>query len=255
MSSLPLGRRVLKRFHPEGIPGIATHIYNAVSKTRIFQRNYDLVAQDVLAHSPGGAILDVGTGPGWLLVALYRRSSELELLGIDISSAMVQRAGENLHRVGLSEAVEVQQADAGHLPFEDGRFDVVVSTGSIHHWKDPRSSLGEIFRVLKPGGYALLYDIVSDTPRDVLRENAKEFGRLRTLLLWLHSYEEPFYSEEALQSLAPRSPFQGGTTRFVGVLCCLTMQKGVDDPKKARADPLQGERCQTPDDLEKRSEG
>ncbi len=241
MPSLPLARRVLKIFHPEGIPGIATYIYNAVSKTRIFQRNYELVAQDILNHCASGAILDIGTGPGWLLVALHRRSPELELLGIDISAAMVQRATENLHRVGLSKAVEVQQADASCLPFEDGRFDAVVSTGSIHHWKDPCSSFEEIFRVLKPRGYALLYDIVSDTPGHVLQESAREFGRLRTLLLWLHSYEEPFYTEEALRNLAPPLLFRGGTTRFVGVLCCLTMQRDVNDPNKSGASTRRSE--------------
>ena len=61
MTSLPLARRVLKIFHPEGIPGIATYIYNAVSKTRIFQRNYDLVARDILNHCASGKILDIGT--------------------------------------------------------------------------------------------------------------------------------------------------------------------------------------------------
>jgi ubiquinone/menaquinone biosynthesis C-methylase UbiE len=38
------------------------------------------------------------------------------------------------------------------LPFADERFEVVVSTASIHHWKDPDRGLAEIYRVLKPGG-------------------------------------------------------------------------------------------------------
>ena len=225
MAQLTPFRRLLKLFHPEGIPKLGTKLYNRVSKTGIFQRNYDLLSQDIMRYSKQGNCLDVGTGPGWLLIKLHEQSPALHLYGIDISASMVAKASANVRKANLAGFVEVKKGDASHIPYGDGFFDAVVSTGSIHHWKEPVQALNEIHRVLKHGGYTLLYDVVSDTPRSVLKEAAREFGRLRILLLWLHAFEEPFYSRQALALLPESSLFKKGSTHFAGVLCCLVMRK------------------------------
>ena len=67
MAGLSPIRRLLKIFHPESIPWIGTILYNALMATALFQRHYDLVAQDILGYGREGSILDIGTGPGWLL--------------------------------------------------------------------------------------------------------------------------------------------------------------------------------------------
>jgi len=58
-----------------------------------------------------------------------------------------------------------------------------------------------------------------------LRESAREFGRLKVLLLWLHAFEEPFYSREQFRALAHEAPFGEGQIRFVGAMCCLALEK------------------------------
>jgi ubiquinone/menaquinone biosynthesis C-methylase UbiE len=218
-------RRFLKFFHPEGIPWPGTAVYNAISKTNIFQRNYELVARDILSYCSGEGILDVGTGPGWLLLKLHQFSPGLRLTGVDASPSMVAIARKNMARAGLSEVIAVKEGEASNMPFADGSFDMVVSTGSIHHWKDPKAALNGVYRVLKHGGYALVYDLVSDTPAPVLKEAAREFGRLKSILLWLHAFEEPFYTSKDFQLLSRPSLFKEGEIRFVGVLCCLTLKK------------------------------
>lgn len=218
-------RRLLRIVHPEGIPWPGTVFYNAISSSRVFQRNYELVAQDILGYCCKGSILDIGTGPGWLLVKLQQQSPSLRITGLDVSPSMVVQARGNMAKAGLSDAIEIEQGSASHLPFSEGSFDAVVSTGSIHHWKDPTAALNEIYRVLKRGGYALIYDLVSDTPVPVLREAAQEFGRLKIILLWLHAFEEPFYRRKEYERLAHPSSFRKGCTRFVGVMCCLILRK------------------------------
>jgi len=218
-------RRLLKVFHPEGIPWPGTTCYNAISKIRIFQRHYAFVADDILSYCSDGSILDIGTGPGWLLITLQQKSPILRLTGLDVSPAMVAEARKNLANAGLSEMIAVKEGNASRLPFADSSFDTVVSTGSIHHWKEPTVGLNEVYRVLKPGGYALIYDIVSDTPAAVLRETAREFGRFKMLLFWLHAFEEPFYSCQDFEALARSTLFKEGQTRFVGVLYCLILKK------------------------------
>jgi ubiquinone/menaquinone biosynthesis C-methylase UbiE len=225
MAKLTPFRRLLKLFHPEGIPGPGAKLYNSISKTGIFQRNYDLLAQDILGYGNQGNCLDVGMGPGWLLIKLHEQSPALHLHGIDISPSMVAKATVNVRKAGLAGVIEVKEGDVSHIPYGDDFFDAVVSTGSVHHWKEPVGALNEIYRVLKHGGYALLYDVVSDTPQSVLKEAAREFGRLRMILLWLHAFEEPFYSQQALELLPASSLFKKGSTHFAGVLCCLMIQK------------------------------
>jgi hypothetical protein len=58
-----------------------------------------------------------------------------------------------------------------------------------------------------------------------LKNAAQEFGRLKMMMLWLHAWEEPFYSKDATLALAAASFFKTGSLEFTGVLCCLDMQK------------------------------
>jgi len=222
---LSFGRRLLKIFHPEGIPWPGTVLYNAISKTMVFQSHYELIAKDILRYNKEGSILDVGTGPAWLLVKLHKLSPKLYLTGLDISPSMVAKAQRNMANVGLADIIEIKVGKAKHMPFADNSFDTVVSTGSIHHWKKPMACLNEIYRILKHGGYALMYDLVSDTPADVLMEISSEFGKLRVMLFWMHSFEEPFHGIKDFERLARSTLFGEGRIRFVGALCCLILRK------------------------------
>jgi ubiquinone/menaquinone biosynthesis C-methylase UbiE len=220
-----LFRRLIKIIHPEAIPGFAAKVYNKLSMTTVFQKHYALVAQDVLNYCPSGKILDVGTGPGWLLVELHKINPSFKITGVDISVGMIDRARMNLERNWIQNIIELKVATAKNLPFEDNYFDVVVSTGSMHHWKDTTSSLNEIYRVLKPGGYTLIYDLISNIPKPVLRQAIKDFGRLSMILMQIHDFEEPFYSVSDLEELVTNTKFKQGSTKFVGVLCCLILKK------------------------------
>jgi ubiquinone/menaquinone biosynthesis C-methylase UbiE len=217
--------RIIWALHPEGIPAGAAKVYNALSGTSIFLRHYDLVARDVVKFCSTGKLLDIGTGPGRLLIPLHQQAPGLQLTGVDISEAMVIEAKNNIAAAGLSEIVNIGQAGARKLPFENNYFDIVVSSASLHHWKEPKECMAEIHRVLKPGGFALLYDLVKNTPKEVLAEGRKKYGRYRMFLLWLHSFEEPFYMPESMIELADSKLFENIHTRWTGLLCCLTLQK------------------------------
>jgi len=117
------------------------------------------VAAAASAGAPGGAIdglrvLEVGCGPGRLSIRLARRHG-LEVTGLDLDAAMIERARTNAgDEPGLSFLV----GDVASLPFPDGSFDLVVSTLSMHHWADQEAGLAEIGRVLRPDARALVWD-------------------------------------------------------------------------------------------------
>jgi ubiquinone/menaquinone biosynthesis C-methylase UbiE len=225
MDNLSPLRRLLKLVHPEGIPWPGSVLYNAISLSAIFQKHYELAAEDILSYCSQGTLLDIGTGPARLLLNLRRLSPNMRLVGIDSSAAMVAQARKNISAAGISDTAEVKRGSAARIPFPDQSFDVVVSTVSMHHWKQPTDCLNETYRVLKEGGFALMYDLVSDTPESILKEVRRRFGRWKTSLFWLHSFEEPFYTRKNFEALALTSLFQKGQTRLLGPLCCLVLKK------------------------------
>jgi ubiquinone/menaquinone biosynthesis C-methylase UbiE len=218
----------MKRLHPEGIPWPGSALYNAVSSTKIFFQHYELVAHEVARYGAAECMLDIGTGPGHLLLALRKTLPDTELVGVDISPAMVALAHRNVRAHGQAPRIEVRLAGADALPFADGTFDRVISTGSLHHWKEPLRALSEAHRVLKADGYALMYDLVRDMPKAVREDVHVRFGGFRLALLWLHSFEEPFLNAEEMESLGRRTDFVVEGTRFSGALCCLVLRKAAD---------------------------
>ena len=116
------------------------------------------IATDVASSSPADArVLEVGCGPGHLSIKLAERG--LEVTGVDLDPAMIERAVANATGAGNDRHPSFFVGDAAALPFPDASYDVVVSTFSVHHWDDPAAGLREIGRVLRPGGRALIWDL------------------------------------------------------------------------------------------------
>ncbi|BFH63701.1 class I SAM-dependent methyltransferase [Paenibacillus azoreducens] len=133
-----------------------------VGKFRERERLLDLVA-------PRGdeKVLDVGCGRGLVLNAAARRLTTGKAVGVDIWNKQDQSGNDpevtraNARIEGVADRVEIISGDARNMPFTDNDFDVVVSSLAIHNIKnsvDRSRALGEIMRVLKPGGRFAILD-------------------------------------------------------------------------------------------------
>jgi len=121
---------------------------------------YRAVARQVLTALPrAGRVLDVGTGPGRLLVQLARQRPDARLVGIDPSRDMAAHAIRHAADAGVSGRVDTVVAAAEALPFINDSFDAVVSTLSAHHWADQACAVAEQARVLRPGARLLVVDL------------------------------------------------------------------------------------------------
>lgn len=107
---------------------------------------------DRAAMTGGLEVLDVGTGTGMALKRLARQNLHGRNTGIDLSPHMLRRASANLKRTGCP--FELVEGNAFNLPFEDGRFDRVISCFMIDLMseEDIAKVLGELNRVMKKGG-------------------------------------------------------------------------------------------------------
>src|SRR5437660_11801540 len=95
--------------------GRSSRIYDFASR-RVLRGMYRRLAADVAAVAPdGGAVLDVGTGPGVLLVELAARRPDLRLTGVDLSADMIAAAMRNLQPFG--ERASARVGDVTNLPF------------------------------------------------------------------------------------------------------------------------------------------
>jgi SAM-dependent methyltransferase len=150
-------------------------------------------------HHAGQRVLEIGCGTGCDLLQFARHGAEAT--GIDITPEHLRLARE---RVGQS--AQVQEAEATDLPFPDGSFDYVYSHGVLHHIKDARRAVEEVFRVLRPGGRFNVHVYARWSYFTLLRR--LQHGR--DWKLWIENSRDPvhidFYTARRLRRLfAPSS--------------------------------------------------
>jgi len=130
-------------------------------------------------------MLDLGTGPGDNAIALGKQRPNWRVHGIDASMPMLRLAAQRPPNVCLV------RADATRLPHADASVDGVVSNSLLHHLPDPAPWWTEIARVLKPGGFVLV--------RDLLRPDSEDDAR--AIVETYAADEHPYLKEDFYHSL------------------------------------------------------
>ena len=153
--------QVVDRVEASPFPGSRIHALLPEQLTGDIHR---AVAEDVVSEARTGGLLEIGSGPGYLAMEIGRRARDLQNTTMDRSPGVVRGAESRIHASGLGRQVKVALGDVLDIPFPDESFDFVLSLGSLHHWRAPDLVFDEIYRVLKPGGRAWIYDLRRETP-------------------------------------------------------------------------------------------
>lgn len=141
-------------------------------------------------------ILDVATGTGDVALMTYDLLHPEKIIGVDISAGMLQVGREKITKAGLSDQIELRQADSQALPFEDNSFDAVTVAFGVRNFQDLEKGLSEMRRVLKPGGklvvlefsrphnfvfkglYSFYMDVVTPTMGSLFSKNKEAYSYL-----------------------------------------------------------------------------
>ncbi|WP_308250653.1 class I SAM-dependent methyltransferase [Nonomuraea rhizosphaerae] len=160
-------------------------------------------------------VLDLGCGRGAVLLLAAGRLPEGRATGIDLWSGKDQSGNAervtraNTEAEGVAERVELVTGDMRELPFEDGRFDLVVSSLAIHNIPDAEGrarAVKEADRVLRPGGALLIADFQrTEDYENTLREAGWTDLRRRDLG-WRFWYGGPWFRTDMLEGRKPGTP-------------------------------------------------
>jgi ubiquinone/menaquinone biosynthesis C-methylase UbiE len=133
------------------------------------QKHLDAIDNTLIEHAlrlvrgcDVGRALDIGTGPGQIVIKLAKRLPRWEVTGVDRSPAMIAQAQANLAAEGgaeLARRVEFELADGNRLPFPDRSFQLVMCNSVLHHLAEPEKLLSEMARLATADGAILLRDL------------------------------------------------------------------------------------------------
>ena len=206
------------RFRVPEMEGRTAHWYARQRGTESQLRLVREQAAQLTDGLPAGAeILEVAPGPGYFAVEVACRG--YAVTGLDISHTMVQIATEHARASGV--AVEFRHGDATRMPFDAGRFDLVVCQAAFKNFLDPVRALDEMHRVLRPSGMAVIQDLNhaatrADIAAEVRRMHLTGINPVVTRLTlgWLRRRA---HTPAEFRALAQRSAFGDAEIRTDGI--------------------------------------
>ncbi|MCK7557662.1 bifunctional demethylmenaquinone methyltransferase/2-methoxy-6-polyprenyl-1,4-benzoquinol methylase UbiE [Chitinophaga sedimenti] len=108
-------------------------------------------------------ILDVATGTGDLAIAANKMLHPEKITGIDISAGMLELGRQKIQKLGLSDKITLELGDSETISFPDATFDAITVAFGVRNFENLKQGLGEMRRVLKPGGKVVILEFSNPT--------------------------------------------------------------------------------------------
>jgi demethylmenaquinone methyltransferase / 2-methoxy-6-polyprenyl-1,4-benzoquinol methylase len=114
-------------------------------------------AIDLLVDRKPKFILDVATGTGDFAIEALKLNPD-KVIGMDISEGMLEIGRKKMRTNGYDSIIEMRTGDSENLPFEQNKFDAVIVAFGVRNFENLEKGLGEMLRVMKPGGQAVVLE-------------------------------------------------------------------------------------------------
>ena len=164
---------------------------------------------------PHGSVLEVAPGPGYFAIELAKLG-DYRITGLDISQTFVEIARANAANAAVN--VDFRRGNASSMPFGDETFDFLLCRAAFKNFSDPSRALEEMYRVLKPGGQALIIDLRRDASVESINQavNAMNVGAVNgfiTKMTFRFMLLKRAYTKSELEQLISNTRFDGTEIR------------------------------------------
>ncbi|AUS06005.1 bifunctional demethylmenaquinone methyltransferase/2-methoxy-6-polyprenyl-1,4-benzoquinol methylase UbiE [Pseudotamlana carrageenivorans] len=171
----------------------------------------------IVKNSNPDSILDIATGTGDLAINLAETDAT-KIVGLDISSGMLEIGKEKVKKKGLESKIEMVLGDSENLPFKNDTFDAITVAFGVRNFETLENGLKEIYRVLKPNGTFVILEtsVPTKTPfkqgyrlytKNILPLIGKIFSKDRSAYKYLSESASVFPHGEALNNILRKIGF------------------------------------------------
>ncbi len=108
-------------------------------------------------------ILDVATGTGDVALQVADKLQPEKIIGVDISNEMLAIGRQKIAKKNLESVITLEEGDSENLPFQDNTFDAITVAYGVRNFENLEKGLGEMYRVLKPGGKVVVLEFSKPT--------------------------------------------------------------------------------------------
>ncbi len=188
---------------------IPARIYDWLTDVKGVNEAFIKISNIISGKLIDGRLLEIGFGPGRLLEELRNLVPQLELHGLDISASMLKIAYK---RLGTKPELRLGSIEKSN--YSDDFFDCIVCSCSFYNWDNPVEGLNEMYRILKPGQTAFLFETTRDFDPELLginlQNNLVGYGQTQRILstVFLKKQLKMTYSTAEFNELILQSKFK-----------------------------------------------
>jgi len=164
---------------------------------------------------PRSSVHEVAPGPGYLAIELAKLG-DYRITGLDVSETFVEIARANAAKANVR--VDFHRGNASNMPFGNDAFDYIVCRAAFKNFSEPDRALEEMYRVLKPGGRALIIDLRRDASYESIQKavDAMRVGIVNgiiTKLTFRYMLLKRAYTKSEFEALISNTKFQRAEIR------------------------------------------
>jgi ubiquinone/menaquinone biosynthesis C-methylase UbiE len=233
---MPVDAVAAKPYKGIGMKGGVARWYAALTKKSL-DRYKELAKRTAEQLRPGSSVLEVAPGPGYYAIELAKLGN-YNITGLDISETFVEIARENAAKAGVR--VNFRLGNASAMPFADESFDFLVCSAAFKNFTEPQRALEEMYRVLKPGGRALIVDLRKDASEDSIRQAIDDMhvgplNAMITKLTFRYMLLKRAYTKQGFEELIAQTRFRDVQIQENLIALEISLRKA---PKPIAVDPL-----------------
>jgi ubiquinone/menaquinone biosynthesis C-methylase UbiE len=189
---------------------------------------HQLMAKLLVEKIPAsGSVLEIAPGPGYFCIELAKLG-RYQITGLDISRSFVEIARRNAKEAGYK--IDFREGNASAMPFKDETFDFTFCQAAFKNFSEPVRAIREMYRVLKPGGTAVIADMRHDASAEEIAREVNGMGLHplnRFFVKWTfdHMLLKSAYTMDQMKSMVAETPFDTCRMDVKGVGFMVWLQK------------------------------